>query len=126
MVALPTAADTIAAAPRTESARSSGHRINRNTRRAYAFRQEHVARQESSVHVLPHAVCRLERTDSVIEPDDDRVSWNGSLSGRQAVLPCTAIQPRTGSVLWWKLLGFTRDRILAKESRRRTGTGSSR
>ena len=31
----------------------------------------------------------------------------------------------TGPVLWRKFLGFTRDRILAQESRRRTGTASS-
>src|SRR5258708_18549794 len=107
----------------------------RNARRAYACPQEQVHRQKSSVHVLPHAVCGLGRTDSVSEPDDDRLSRNGSLSGRQAdaaathiftVLPCTAIQPGTRPVLWWKLLGFTRDRILVKESRRRAGTGSSR
>src|SRR5260370_559259 len=43
-----------------------------------------------------------------------------------AVPPCTPVQPRTGSFLWWKLLGFTRDRISVKESRRPSGTGSSR
>ena len=32
----------------------------------------------------------------------------------------------TGSFLWWKLLGFARDRIFATESRRPSGTGSSR
>src|ERR1700736_5150712 len=66
------------------------------------------------------ATCRLERTDPVSEPDDNRLSRNGSLSGRQAdaaathvctVLPCAAIQPRTGPILWWEFLGFTRDRI---------------
>jgi hypothetical protein len=35
------------------------------------------------VHVVPYAVCGLERTDFVSEPDDHRLSRNGSLSGRQ-------------------------------------------
>src|SRR5260370_24162425 len=109
--------------------------MNRNSRGANGFRQEHVARQKPSVHVVPHAVCWLERTDSVSEPDDDRLSRNGSLSGRQAdaaathvftVLPCAAIQQGTATILWWEFLGFTRDWIQATKSRRRTGTGPSR
>src|SRR4029077_17354525 len=97
-------------------------------------RQEHVARQKCRVHVLPPAERRLGRTDPVRESDDDPLSRNDPLPRREAdsatthvctVLPCTAIQRRTGSVLRWELLGFTRDRIQAEESRRRTGTGSS-
>ena len=55
-----------------------------------------------------------------VNADDNRLSRNGSLSGRQAdgaathvctVLPCAAIQPRTATILWREFLGFTRDRI---------------
>src|SRR5438128_9173891 len=55
------------------------------------------------------------------QPDDDRVSRNGSPSGWQAdcaeipvcaVLSCTPIQRRTGSFLRRKLLGFTRGYLL--------------
>src|SRR5215469_600874 len=78
------------------------------------FRQEYVTRPTSSMHVLPHAVCGLGRTDSVGEPDDDRLSRNSSRSRRQTdaaathvctVLPCAAIQRRTGAILWWEFLG---------------------
>ena len=40
---------------------------------------------------LPHAVCRLERTDSVGQPDDDCVSWISSLSGGQADSAATSV-----------------------------------
>jgi len=71
--------------------------------------------------------------DPVSEPDDESLIPDGSLSGGKRTAQRHTYSPfflycnqrRTGSVLWWKLLGFTRDRILAKESRRRTGTGSS-
>jgi hypothetical protein len=96
---------------------------------------KNVAQQKSSVRVLPHAIRRLRRADPLGQPDDDRVSRNGSHSGGQAdgaatpvftILPYTPTQSRAGSVLWWKLLRFTRDRIFAEDSRRRTGTESSR
>src|SRR5258708_23516358 len=35
-----------------------------------------------------------------------------------AILPCTSVQPGTGSFLWRKLLGFTSDGIFVKGSRR--------
>jgi cytochrome c peroxidase len=89
--------------------------LNRNTRRAYAFRQEHLTQQKSSVRVMSHALRRLDRTDPLGQSDYGRVSRNGSPSGRQAdytatpvftILPCIAIQRRTRPVLRWKFLGF--------------------
>jgi hypothetical protein len=86
---------------------------NRDARRAHAFRQEHVTKQESSMRVLPHAVRGLRRTDPLGQPDNHRVSGNGSLPGGQAdpaatpvfpILPCTPIQPGAGAVLWWQFL----------------------
>ena len=78
---------------------------NRNPGRAYALRQEHLTQQECGVRVLPHAICRLERTDSVGQPDNDCVSWNSSFPGVQAnsaatsvraLLPGTSVQPAQG------------------------------
>src|SRR5260370_14679235 len=56
---------TVARLRATHSNRSAAspseyrNRVNRNARRAYAFRQEHFTEQKSSVHVVPHAIRRL-------------------------------------------------------------------
>src|SRR5258706_13412491 len=88
-------------------------------------RPEHIPLQECGLRVLPHAVRRLQRTDPVRQPDDDRVPRIVSLPGRQAdraaihvcpLVPGTPAQRNTRPVLRRKLLGLTGDRILATES----------
>src|SRR5439155_9231824 len=120
----------------SSNAKTSGHRISgsTNTRQDTGLQREHVPLQESGLRLLPHAVRRLYQTDSVRQPDDDRVSQIGGISSRQAdsaaihvftQIPGTPVQRSTEPVLWRKLLGCTLDRVPAAESRRRAGTASS-
>src|SRR5260370_29989859 len=80
-------------------------------RQAAEFRPKHVAVQERGLRLLPYALRRLQRTDTVRQSDDGRLSRNISLSGRQAHrtaiyvftgFPCARIQHNAGRVLWRK------------------------
>src|SRR5205823_14972227 len=93
-----------------------------NARQADELRPEHRAVQEYGVRVLSYAVRRVQRTDPVGQPDDDRVPRILPLPRRQAhraaihlraLVPGTSAQRNATAVLRRKLLGLTRNRLPA-------------
>src|ERR1700730_8918542 len=119
-----------------ESTDTEGQRIRgrRHARQVAEFRPRYVGLPERGLRFLPYAVCRLQRADTVCQSNDDRVSRNISLSGRQkdgatihlfTGFPGARIQYNAERVLWRKLLGWALDRLQTAECRRRAGPASA-
>src|SRR5262249_34823692 len=116
-----------ASEPDRATANTAGQRLpdGHYARQADELRREHVRLQESSVRLLPYAICGIQRTDPVGQSDDGRVSRLVRVPRRQTdraaihvfpLVPGTPVQRNTTTVLWRKLLGLTGHWIFDPES----------